>query len=135
MCDKSKKKVIICKELVKLCDCLILDFDYRITPIVELLNSALLNDNLKHLDFITTENLTRKTQVNSVLSEEENNEISQFVYSLGKSDLSAQKKLVLNFKEYIKNSMNEYSERYKRDSKLYVSFGLFFGIVFSLIWS
>ncbi len=135
MCDKSKKRVMICKELVSFCECLLIDLEYRVTPAKELIDSALLNKNLRHIKFISSENIIEKKRLNSILSETDNDEISNFIYSLGKTDLNSQKRLISNFKDYINNSMNEYSAKHKRDSKLYVSFGLFFGIVFSLIWS
>ena len=114
---------------------LLLDLSYRITPATELLSNALKSDGIGHLDFISTEFIKEKAHINSVLSKQENEEISRFLYSLGKTDVASQKKLILSFREYINNALKAYSEKHKRDSKLYVSFGLFFGIVFSLIWS
>ena len=109
--------------------------EYRATPAKELVDSALSSSTLSHLHFISSDNLCEKMQVNSVLSDEENSEISNFIFKLGKTDLSSQKMLICNFREYIKNSMNKYSEKHRRDSKLYISFGAFFGIVISLVWS
>lgn len=135
LCEKSKKKVVICKELMSFCDILLLDLDYKITPAKDLVDKALSSGKMPHIDFISVKNLSDKKQVDSILSKSENFEISQFMFSLGKTDVNTQKKLISGFKEYINNSLNYYSERHKKDSKLYVSFGLFFGIVFSLIWS
>ena len=132
LCDKSKKRIIICNELISFCNSLLIDLDYRVTPAKELVESALSSENIRHLNFISSENILNKKQINSLLSENENNEISQFMYSLGKTDLKTQRKMIENFKELIKNSRNKYSEKHKRDSKLYLSFGMFFGIVFSL---
>ena len=134
-CDKSKKRVILCRELISFCDSLLIDLDYKVTPAKELVEKALLSENVKNLSFISADNLLGDKAVVSPLSKNDNTEISQFLYSFGKTDLNTQKKLISGFKEYIKNSMNEYSQKHKRDSKLYLSFSLFFGIVFSLIWS
>ena len=132
--ENSKKKVTVCSELVSFCDLLLLDLDYRITPAKELLENTLKNENLSHLNFISGSNLIEKKNIVSCLSKSENEDIAAFLYSLGKSDVNSQKKLINAFKERIKNSMNIYSQKYKKDSKLYLSFGFFFGIVFSLIW-
>lgn len=114
---------------------LLFDLEYRITPAKELLENALCSENTGHLGFISSECLNEKKRIISPLSKSENSEISSFLYSLGKSDVNSQKILISSFKEYINYSLKTYSEKYKKDSKLYVSFGLFFGIVFSLIWS
>ena len=135
LCEKSKKRVVICKELISFCERLLIDLEYRATPAKELLSKALSGENVRHLGFISSDNLFEKKEVESILSDEENVEISQFIFSLGKTDLTTQKMLVNNFKEYINNSLNEYSAKHRKDSKLYLSFGVFFGIVFSLIWS
>jgi len=133
--EKLKKKALICGDLIKLCDVFLLDLDYRITPAKELLNKALESGEIKHLDFVSCDNLMTEKSVESALSGSENDEISRFLFSLGKSDVNSQKKLIFTFKEYIKNSMLAYREKYKKDSKIYVCFGLLFSVAFSLIWS
>lgn len=135
LCEKLKTKILICRELSSLCDSLLLDLEYRVTPARELLEKLLSSGKATHLSFISSDCLSAKRDILSPLSRSENEEISLFFYSLGKSDISSQKKLILSFREYINKAETAYSEKYKKDSKLYVSFGLFFGIVFSLIWS
>ena len=135
LCDNSKKRIAICKELSALCDMFLMDLSYKITPVKELLENALCKDNIMHLDFISYDNITQQKEVKSLLSKEENNEISLFLFSLGKSDVNSQKKLISSFKEYINGVMESYSEKHKRNSKLYVTFGFFFGAVICLIWS
>ena len=108
LCEKSKKKVVICKELMSFCDILLLDLDYKITPAKDLVDKALSSGKMPHIDFISAKNLSDKKQVDSILSKSENFEISQFMFSLGKTDVNTQKKLISGFKEYINNSLNYY---------------------------
>ena len=130
-----KNKMDICRDLIKLCDTLLLDLDYKITPAPQLLKNALENSCITSLGFISENSLTKKTQVNSALSKSENEELSNFLFLLGKTDVNSQKKLISGFKEYAKNSLEKYTQKYKKDSKIYVSFGFFFACVLSLIWS
>jgi hypothetical protein len=134
-CENIRNKVKICSELAKLCDFITADLSYRITPAKQLLESGIKGEGFKHLGFVSTDNIERKQTVNSPLSKDENGEISAFLYSLGKTDVSTQKALISDFKEYITNAMKAYDDKLKRNSKIYISFGLFFGALFSLIWS
>ncbi len=130
-----KNKMDICRDLIKLCDTLLLDLDYKITPAPQLLKNVLENSCITSLGFISENSLTKKTQVNSALSKSENEELSNFLFLLGKTDVNSQKKLISGYKEYAKNSLEKYTQKYKKDSKIYVSFGFFFACVLSLIWS
>jgi stage III sporulation protein AB len=109
--------------------------DYKITPAIELVDSALCSENIRFLDFISGENLLSKKEVNSPLSKEENDEISQFLFMLGKSDVVSQKKLITGFKSYINNALEAYKAKYKKDSKIYASFGFFFACALTILWS
>ena len=135
LCERLRTKILICTELTEVCDSLLLDLEYRRTPAKELLNAALNSEKTKHLSFISSDCISVKTAVASPLSKRENEEISGFLYSLGKTDVNSQKRLISSFRDFISLSQKAYTEKYRKDSKLYVSFGLFFGIIFSLIWS
>lgn len=116
-----------------MCDMLCLDLGYTVTPITQLLNRILLDERLGNLNFISAENIKRNVQVVSCLSNSENLEISQFLYSLGKSDVHSQIKLINGFREYINARESEYISSFNKNSKLYITFGFFSGVVISLI--
>ncbi len=132
--EKSKDRLIISRELLHLCDMIIIDLGFSVTPATKLLQKLLSDSSLRHLSFITEENIKKRLPVCSVLSASENEQISEFVYMLGKSDVKAQTKLVLSFKEYMKKTEEKYSEKYKKESKLYITFGFFSGVLVSLIF-
>lgn len=131
--EKSKEKLIVCNQLIHLCDLLIIDFGYTLTPSTLLIEKLLCDDSLNYLTFISKENVRSHKSINSCLTESENAKISDFLYSLGKTDVKGQIKLVESFKEYILICRNKYLESYNKNHKLYFSFGFFGGLALSLI--
>ena len=129
--NRIKHKIDICKELVSLCDDLMLDLNYKITPIEGLLEGKLADKN--KLDFINFECVKNRVEINSDLSDEENRELAGFLYSLGKSDVHSQLKLIGSFREFAEYSKNQYIQQYQKNSKVYISLGLFTGIVLSIV--
>ena len=130
-----KKKIMICKDLIRFCDIILVDFNYKITPAVELINSALNSEEIKHLGFISEDNVIRKKEVASVLSRSENEELSRFLYLLGKSDVKSQKQLVTGFKKYVVKMLEAYNEKFRKEAKIYGTFGFFFACILTLVWS
>jgi stage III sporulation protein AB len=106
-----------------------MDLEYSVTPAMQLLEKSVSKD----LDFITCDSLLKLSPANTILSDEENERIGEFLYSLGKTDVKTQMKSIASFKEYINKSKMKYSETYKSKSKIYITFGLCIGIFVSLI--
>jgi hypothetical protein len=131
--NQLKHKINVCKELSAMCDMLCLDLNYSVTPITQLVNKVISDERLKDLNFISNDFVKDNLKINSCLSESENKELSSFLYSLGKSDVASQIKLINGFKEYINSHEAEYSELYAKKSKLYISFGFFGAVVISLV--
>ena len=77
--------------------------------------------------------LKQRMKINSPLSAEDNELVSDFIYSLGKSDSNSQLKLIETFRKSIEQSKRKYEVDYSENSRLYLAFGLFGGVVFSLI--
>ncbi|MBR3737748.1 MAG: hypothetical protein IKN26_03320 [Eubacterium sp.] len=132
---KSKQKIIICRDLISLCDGLLLDLNYKITPAGELIESIVESRKLESLKFIGKNCLIRQKKIDSPLSDSDNKEVSSFLFMFGKSDVETQKKLVSNFRENINLSLKKYTDKHSKDSKLYITFGLFSGLIVSIIWS
>lgn len=131
--EKSKQRINICNQLIHFCDLLLIDYGYALTPTVMLVENLLSNVALCDLDFITQKHIKSKTSVKSCLSEEENEKLSEFLYSLGKTDIKGQIKLVEAFKSYIQLCHDNYSEYHKKNNRIYLSFGFFGGLAVSLI--
>ena len=127
--EKAKQRVEICTELIQLCDVLRLDIGFRNTPLDRLISSL----SFKWLDFLTVENIASERVVNSPLRNEENAEISRFLYSLGKSDSTRQLKLIEGFRDYMNSVKSSYKNEYIKNSKIYIGFGFFSGAVVSLV--
>lgn len=128
----AEKKILICRKLVRLCELLSVDISFRSTPIVTLLGELLSYGELGALSFIDENSVKEKTIIKSLLSSEENAELSSFLFSLGKSDKQSQLKVIEGFKQYIKNSEKEYSEQLKKNERLYLAFGFFSGALLVL---
>lgn len=131
--SEMKKRIEIWEQLNSLCNRLLQDITFYETPMLLLVENLLCDDEYKLLSFISADCLKQKAIPASRLKREENEEISRFFYSLGKSGIENQIMLINNFKNYACGKKEEYTECYKSKSRLYISYGAFFGIVVSLI--
>ena len=129
MSRNLKKRVTVCKELIGLCDILSIDISQRNNSLTKLLGDG----RFQSLDFLNSEMLKQRMKINSPLSAEDNELVSDFIYSLGKSDSNSQLKLIETFRKSIEQSKRKYEVDYSENSRLYLAFGLFGGVVFSLI--
>ena len=130
---KLEKRVKICFQLSSLCDALLYDMSYRATPVCTLLQTLIKSESFAELSFISDENIKHEKEIVSCLKSAENKELSRFLYSLGKSDIINQKRLIEGFKTYILHSLDYYEQAKTKNTKLYITFGAFFGIVSALI--
>ena len=129
-----KNKANICTQLILLCDSLITDFNSTLTPIIELIEKLLNQKEFDKLDFISVDNILHNKKIVSVLDDELNEKMSNFLYSLGKSDLYSQINNVNNFREYIKISEKNYLLEYYKYKKLYVTVGFLIGVCVAIIF-
>ena len=133
MYDASRKRLVICRQLVVLCDALKRDLMYRSTPLKELLLDTIDTYKLHALSFINSENITSNVMVKTSLSAGVNKEISSFLSSLGKSDTDTQLVLISGFRDYISEKEKEYKNSHTKNSKLYLTFGVFAGLLTVLV--
>lgn len=131
--NNIKSQIIICESLSLLCDDLINDISFKKTPIIQLLDTKLKLEKYSNLSFISHKNIKEKRQVKSCLSSDENERLSLFLYSLGKSSPSALIAEINTFKFYIEESKNKYYETYKKNSRLYIMLGFFSGVIIALV--
>lgn len=129
----QKKKFDICAELISFSNELLIDLEYAVTPLPNLLQKCIKNHKL--LFFISTDNLLKKESADSILNDEENEAISTFIYSLGKSDINSQIKLINGFIEYISFIQKKYLNDYEKYKKINLSFSLFFGLMICLVFA
>lgn len=126
---KLKEKCLICKELKQLCDILSIDISFRKNSVIRIIEE----NSFSHLDFIKPESVMNEKLLDTPLSDEENKELSAFLYSLGKSDTKSQLMLIEGFREYIEICEKSYDERYSKNAKLYRVLGVFSGALMSLM--
>lgn len=126
---RVKRKAETANELIMFCDMLMLDIEFRNTPLTELLKSF----DFRYLDFLKIENIKNKGYISLPFNSNENEKLSSFLYQLGKTDVSGQLSLIKGFKEYSDIIYKKYSSQHEKSSKLYISFGFFGGIIISLM--
>lgn len=122
----------ICRELASFCELLKNEIAVRQTPACEVVNSINGRDSFKSLSFLNDDYIKSSKIPDSILTKEQNKKIGDFLYSLGKSDISSQLVQIDEFKQYISNAQEQYSLQYKSKSRLYVMLGVCSGIIISL---
>ena len=122
----------ICRELVSFCELLKNEIAVRQTPACEVVNSVNGRDSFKSLSFLNDDYIKISKIPDSILTKEQNKKIGDFLYSLGKSDISSQLVQIDEFKQYISSAKEQYSLQYKSKSRLYVMLGVCSGIIISL---
>lgn len=125
MLKALRNKINYCDELISFCELLINELNYSANSIPIIIKKSKIN--------LDVNCLSEKTSIDTVLSKEENDRLSDFVYSLGKSDKNTQINIVNSFLDYIKNIKNNYQLMLQTKSKIYISFGVCSGIILSLI--
>jgi len=130
---RASQREKTCRELVRLCDALMTDIRFRATPMPLLLEQLLDSGNYPSLGFISPSAVAEKAFLQSPLKEEENREIAVFLYSLGKSDSASQLQCIQAFQREMQQCAENYSERLKRDGRLYITFGVFVPLLVSLV--
>lgn len=124
--SRQRDKIKVCDDLLSFCDEMLLELSYSLKPITSILESS----NSK---YILQSNILSNEIIETPLSDRENEKISEFLYSLGKSDVNSQVKIINTFKDYLESLRVMYIEKYKSKSKIYISLGVYSGIIISLV--
>ena len=132
--DNSRKRLCICRELIVLCDSLRRDFMYKSTPVNTLLFEILGSERLSHLGFIKSVNVTDGVPVTSPLSDVANKELSGFLHSLGRSDTATQLDLIDSFRDYVIKEEERLKTSHTKNSRLYITFGVFSGVLIAIVF-
>ena len=125
---KLKERVLLCRELLKLCDILIIDVSSRKNSVRRVIE----NNAVGLLSFISFDMLIKPTVPDTVLDLNDSREIGEFIYSLGKSDTKSQLLVIESFKSYIKERERHYAKKYAEGSRLAMMFGFFGGVIIAL---
>ena len=72
------------------------------------------------------------TSLDSPLNDEDSKRLSSFLYSLGKSDIKGQIKLIENFRNMMAEKEEYYKHEYAKKSKLNMTFSFCAAAVFAL---
>lgn len=126
-CSKRiKDRIKVCDEIINFCDSVMIDLNYTITPIKQIVKKS-------SISFFDEGNIEEKNRIDTILTRQENEEISKFLFSLGKTDLKSQIKLIESFKSRMIITKQKYKNQLDSKSKIYTSLGVCFGLVLALI--
>ena len=134
MYDSSKKRLSVCRELIIFCDCLRRDFMYRSTPVKLLVSEIISEQKLVHLSFIKPEFIGEDVKASSPLENAANKELSAFLSALGRSDTDTQLDLISSFRSYLCGEEEKLKLSHAKNARLYLSFGVFSGVLIALIF-
>ncbi|MBQ8076954.1 MAG: stage III sporulation protein AB [Eubacterium sp.] len=134
MYDNSRKRLLICRELVLFCNSLKRDFMYRATPINLLIEQVIDDSNLIHIKRFVQTVLSGEKPPMFPLTNSENKEVVSFLNALGKSDRKTQIALVESFCDYISKEEELHRKSHTKNARLYLSFGVFSGVLIALVF-
>ncbi|MGN0531980.1 MAG: hypothetical protein ACI4IN_04195 [Eubacterium sp.] len=128
--NRIKQKIAICDDLIKLCDQLSVDMRYKQSSIIPFVLSYIDGTSI---GFISKENFYSNTPTASILTIKENEQIGDFIYSLGKTDSKSQISIIEAFRQYMDSIKRGYCDAYNSKSKVYITFGICGGLMLSLL--
>ena len=130
---EMKRRERICRQFGSLCIRLMNDVQYRATPVADLLDCLLQEEDYRLLSFCSSDCIRHLCILQSPLSSEENARTASFLYSLGKSDADSQLALIREFQDYMEERRLAYAAQYQRNARVYTALGLFGSAVLALI--
>ncbi|MBQ9516772.1 MAG: hypothetical protein IJI47_02775 [Eubacterium sp.] len=134
MYENSKKRLVICREFVVLCDALKRDFMYRATPINLLIEQIVEECRLTHIKGFLQSYFASGKAAELPMSNSQNKEVLSFLHALGKSDTQTQIALVDSFCEYISKEEETLKKSHSKNAGLYLAFGAFSGVLIVLVF-
>lgn len=129
---KLKRKCIISRELVEMCNLMAIEFNFSLSESKKIIKRLASEPSLSHLEFLNDfnfENINIKTELSTV----DNERINILFGNLGNTDTDSMLNLIEAFKSNMEESRRKYDEYYKNHGKLYIAFGIFGGLVISLV--
>lgn len=129
---KLRRKCIVSKELLEMCDLMAIEFSYSVTESTKIIKRLSSEPSLCHLCFLKDFNF-ENIDISTELSEVDNERINSLFRNIGKVDVNSMLELLSSFKLNMTESNKNYEEYYKTHSRLYIAYGIFGGIVVSLV--
>lgn len=128
-----KKKCETADLLCRLADEVALLLDFRLTSTQDILTHLNRDERFDGLDFIHDFNIEKKSPVHTNLERKDNEELSDFLYSIGTTDLENQLRITEGYKAFANTRKAYYQQEYEKRRKLYSAFGLSGGMVIALL--
>lgn len=103
-----------------------MDMSYASSSVVSLIEKS-------KIPYLSKECLNEDYKLNSPLTINENERLSEFLFALGKSDIVSQQKNLKCFEEYLITIKNKYENQFMKKSKVYIALSICSGLVVSLV--
>lgn len=129
---KLKRKCIVSRELLEMCDLMAIEFSYSVSESTKIIKRLSSEPSLCHLTFLKNFDF-EDINISTELSQIDNERINNLFKNIGKIDADSMLELLSSFKMNMTESNKSYEEYYKTHSRLYMAFGVFGGIVVSLV--
>lgn len=129
---KIKRKCIVSRELLEMCDLMSIEFSYSVNESTKIIKRLSNEPTLAHLIFLKDFNF-EDISISTELSQIDNARINNLFRNIGKIDVNSMLELLTSFKMNMIESNKIYEEYYKTHSRLYIAFGIFGGLVISLV--
>ncbi len=126
LCKTLRDKVSVCDELLSFCKMISLDISYSSSSVKQLIDDA-------NINYLSSSCLQKDYILSTILDNAENKKISEFLYSLGKSNIESQRKNLGYFEEYLTGLKEKYEEIYISKSKMYFFISVCCGLIVSIV--
>lgn len=129
---KLKRRCIIAQEIIEMCSLMEVEFGYSLSDSKQIVKRLAYEPMLSHLDFLRNFDF-EKIEIITELNNTDNERLNSLFNNLGKIDSESMIKLISSFKVNMSESLKKYEDYYKTHSRLFVAFGVFGGLMFSLV--
>lgn len=129
---KLKRKCIISREVLEMCDLMSIEFNFSVNESTKIIKRLSNEPSLEHLTFLKNfnfENIDISTELNAI----DNERINNLFRNIGEVDINSMLELLSSFKMNMIESNKNYENYYETHSRLYIAFGIFTGLVISLV--
>lgn len=132
LAGKLRRKCVISREIIEMCSLMSVELAFTASDSRIIVNRLSKEASLSHLSFLNSfdfENIDIKTELDTA----DNERLNLLFKNLGKTDTQSMLDLISSFKSAMLQSAEKYDEYYKSHARLCIAFGVFGGLILSLV--
>lgn len=128
-----KRKCDTAELLCRMADEISLLLDFRLTSTQDILRHLEQDERFAKLPFLKTFDVEKKSGIQTNLDKKDDRELSDFLCSIGTTDIENQLRMVQAYKAFAEVRRQHYQKEYEKRRKLYAAFGLSGGMILALM--